>query len=354
LENQSLLQRIAALQRTECDLLKENQDWARKCGSMKKHHAARNHQWKDDTTALERRIRDLEAQNKQQYEQIQQMERSKLKYAISTLSNEDITSWLTARNTARHNWVQEFGHSDPARIRSGLHPAQLFEVCQAVRGFVRQKEDGALPDELVGSSGEEKQSATQLLLLGMLNNFIVSETLESPFWVFSAISHGAIELDSPCANYTNSMSPVGFRMDLAPWSNAAPLRSSRFPVHTGTKMQLHPISARHPPLLVTSMRSPGLVGASLSGVGQSLPKKQEMENFLDFLRQGKHSWHLTSETSSTPADISCSEKQFHRCRSLARPPDGHSLQRGYGPQLGKAGRRQPSLDRHKTQLRPKA
>ena len=64
-ENRSLHQRIAAMQRTELDLLSDNQRLSRKLAAAQKHYELRRDQWKEQWLSRERiyeeRIRQLEA-----------------------------------------------------------------------------------------------------------------------------------------------------------------------------------------------------------------------------------------------------------------------------------------------------
>ncbi|KAK4039879.1 hypothetical protein C8A01DRAFT_16192 [Parachaetomium inaequale] len=219
-ENRSLHQRIAALQRTETDLLNENQDLARKLSSTQKRYETRRQHWKEELakweTVFEARIKDLESRLAEQEEELARiaLDRSR----ETGLNDTAITSWFAAKETAWREWVDDFAHQDPNRVQSGLHPLQLRELCEGVKDFVRLTDKGELPEELLAPPDNDGVRTARLLLHGMLANFIVSETLESPFWVFDVISTNPHELESPSVPRLNSMSPVGFRMDLAMWN----------------------------------------------------------------------------------------------------------------------------------------
>ncbi|KAK0619631.1 hypothetical protein B0T14DRAFT_392136, partial [Immersiella caudata] len=235
-ENTGLQQRIAALQRTERDLLTENQKQARYITSLQS-----------------------------QYE-------SQLQ-----------------KTGAWQDWADDFAHSDPSRLRSGLLPVQLDELCESVESFI-QLEDGGLPDELVNSE-DDGVNASQVLLHGMLANFIVEETLQSPFWIFDVLSTAPSDLESPLVSCPNS--PIGFRMELAPWSAVAPPRSARLPPKS-TMVVKEPLSARR---LQTPRTPASAIPLSLNtncppvAPAQQLPGRKEMESLHQLLSNGIHEMH---------------------------------------------------------------
>ncbi|KAM7202616.1 hypothetical protein V8F20_004405 [Naviculisporaceae sp. PSN 640] len=223
LENRSLHQRISALQRNESDLLEQNQRLAHQLESMKKQYDARIRQWKDEVREgrkkLQDRIKDLETEVEEKDQRLQDLGLDD----EPVLSDEDIMAWFAERTKAWHVWTEEFGHRDPKRVQTGLHPLQLRELCEGVKGFVSLTDGDKLPDELLNGIGDGKAKAAHVLLYGMLSHFIIFEALQSPFWVFEAFSGTVLELESPIVPKNNSMSPVGFRMDLAMWNNIATL-----------------------------------------------------------------------------------------------------------------------------------
>ncbi|SPQ20803.1 cc73338e-9ff9-4dd3-ba1b-cdf649df99cd [Thermothielavioides terrestris] len=228
-ENRSLHQRIAALQRTERDLLNDNQDLARRLSAAQKRHDAQRQKWKEALLnrekVFEARIKDLESRLARQEEELLRvaLDRSQ----ETALSDAAIAAWLASRASSWRQWVDDFAHRDPNRIHSGLHPLQLRELCDGVKHFVRLTDSGELPEDLLTPAGSDGLRAAKLLLHGMLANFIMSETLASPFWVFDVVSPDALDLESPSMPRLNSLSPVGFRMDLAMWNSSVslPLRS---------------------------------------------------------------------------------------------------------------------------------
>ncbi|KAK4164340.1 hypothetical protein QBC43DRAFT_300444 [Cladorrhinum sp. PSN259] len=74
-ENRSLHQRIAGMQRTELDLLNDNQKLSRKLAAAQQHYEARREQWKDEwlsrEKAYEDRIKALEARITDQEKELQ-------------------------------------------------------------------------------------------------------------------------------------------------------------------------------------------------------------------------------------------------------------------------------------------
>ncbi|KAK3681296.1 hypothetical protein B0T22DRAFT_485388 [Podospora appendiculata] len=306
-ENRSLHQRVAALQRTERDLLKENQDLTCQLAGFRQHYETRRQQWKDEfklrERAFEARVNEIEAQRLQLEERLLQMTPPQpAREPVVNVSDEDAIAWFTTRTKAWKSWADDFAHLDPHRVQTGLHPTQLQELCDGISSFVQLNEDGSLPKELLGTGRVDKGKvkATQILLHGMVTNFIVTETLHSPFWVFAAISACGLELESPCMPRANSMSPIGFRMDLAMWNNVAPLRSARLPPATlipnrapepangGAGSSSNPRNL--PPLVTTPAIQPGqqltLNTKTLQPqdlADQTLPSRQDMENLYGLL-----------------------------------------------------------------------
>lgn len=293
LENRSLQQRISALQRTESDLLEQNQRLTHQLESLKKQYDVRIRQWKDEVREgkkkLQDRIRALEAEV---VEKDQQLQGLGLDNELG-LSDEDIRTWFAERTKAWHVWTEEFGHRDPNRVQTGLHPLQMRELCEGVKSFVSLTDGDKLPDELLNGIGDGKAKAAHVLLYGMLSHFIIYEALQSPFWVFAAFSGSALELESPIVPRNNSMSPVGFRMDLAMWNNIASLGDSRLPQplaarRDGAAAQLvGSITDRMS--LAPSTRSLSLDTANLTSLPKpSLPGKQDMENLYNVLAKGQY------------------------------------------------------------------
>lgn len=269
LENRGLYQRVAALQRTERDLLAENQELLRQFNQLKQHHDVRRKQWRDQ---LRQREREYEAR-------IAELEDHMLQLAIANptkiapvQSDKEIATWFSEQEALRRNWVQDYSHRDPNRLCGGLHPVQLAEVCEGVKEFVKLNEDKTLPEELPTNSIE----TTQLLLQGMLADFICTEILASPFWVFSAIQAGTLESPSvPHAPRTPLA--TSFRMDRSIFNDIAPTRPAPIAPTPG--------SPHFPPSLITSMLPQIMTTPAQSGLG--LPSKMEMENLYHMLLSGR-------------------------------------------------------------------
>ncbi|KAK3296618.1 uncharacterized protein B0H64DRAFT_318754 [Chaetomium fimeti] len=295
-ENRSLHQRIAALQRTETDLLDENQKLAHRLSLIQKRHDSQQRGWKEELVTkgneFEARIKNLEHQLSQKEEELSQIEFGRA--AETTLSDTDITSWFATKEDTWRQWAHDFAHPDPNRVRPGLHPLHLRELCEGVKTFVQLTDNGELPEELLATPDDGVRPA-RALLHGMLTDFIVSETLESPFWVFDVISTDTLELESPIVPRLNSMSPIGFRMDLAMWNfNIAPPRQARSPRPVPVVDRLAgPQDARKPPRLVTSTQPPSAFTGPVLGLsGRNLPSRQAMEGLYQL---------LSDRTSHAPA-----------------------------------------------------
>lgn len=288
-ENRSLHQRIAALQRTESDLLNENQELVGRLSSAQRRYNSRRQQWAEELinreSTLNARIRDLEAGLAQKEEALARKDFNRLHEG--PLNEADIVIWLTTKTTAWRNWVDDFTHQDPNRVRSGLHPMQLRELCEGVKHFVRLNNKGELPEELLNPPHSDRSWPSRILLHGMLANFIIFETLKSPFWVFDAISANANELESPSTPRLNSISPVGFRMDLVPWSSSiVPPRDLKPPQPFFAAQDRLPGSrnVRELPRLTTSTRPPDSPQDPLASLfDQDLPSRKAMESFYHSL-----------------------------------------------------------------------
>jgi len=272
LENRGLYQRIAALQRTERDLLAENQDLMRQYASLRQHHDVRRRQWRDDFKLREKtfkaQLQQLQDQLAQQEARMTQLARSQSKRIAPILAEDDICSWFDEKDIAWHAWAQDFASHDTARLLS-LHPTQSAELCEDVKDFVKLTEDGRIPEDLL-SGGHEVVPA---LLHAMLAHFISNETLASPFWIFNALAVGTLE--SPSIPNPKSLGPMGFKhMDSAIFNNVAPSRNTAVPT---------PGSPHFPPPLITSMFSQ--LGMNVSSLG--MPMKSEMENLYRMLSKAQ-------------------------------------------------------------------
>jgi len=311
LENRSLHQRIAALQRTERDLLRENQKWLKEKQSMqkgkedllqqynllKKHYEGRRQLWKDERRQLEEayedRIDELQAQLADKEAELNRRKPETTSHCESCTSLqrplpgvEEIDSWISARSNGWQIWATTYAHRDPQRLQSGLTAGQMTELCHSVKEFVNLTSEGTLPDALLSMKGAQ---ATQALLHGMLSDFIVEETLKSPFWVFAALSHGdKIDLESPCLLFNNfqSLTPIGLKMpDLPIWnSHLAQPAAKGVSIETqGAKLRMG-----LPPLTTAIASAPGpkTPGHGLSDKALHVPDAHSMENLYRILMNG--------------------------------------------------------------------
>ncbi|KAJ4400641.1 hypothetical protein N0V85_005710, partial [Neurospora sp. IMI 360204] len=282
LENRGLYQRVAALQRTERDLLTENQDLVRQLAILKKHHETRRQQWQDEFQNIKEREKILLIESQQLKAQIMRQEEQiiDLTCTISNsqltptleptpglLSDQEINAWFAERDETWYAWARDYASRDPNRLSTGLHPLQLHELCDGVKDFVKITDDHKLPSELqVGST-----DMVQALLHGILANFICTEALSSPFWVFNAISSGTLE--SPYVAPPTAISPGGFRFDFA-MSNAIPSRNLYVPSTQNARIPLS--------LLTTNLPS-SHHNDPISASRLAYPMKAEIENMFHML-----------------------------------------------------------------------
>ncbi len=306
-ENRSLHQRVAALQRTERDLLNDNQELARRLASVQKRHDTRRHQWKEELLNRERvfeaRIKDLESRLARQEEEFVRIALDRPKE--TALGDSAISSWLAAKANIWREWAGDFAHRDPSRVQSGLHPLQRTELCEGVKHFVRLSETGQLPGELLTSPANDEAWTARVLLHGMLANFIISQTLASPFWVFDVIAPNSLELESPIMPRLNSVSPVGFRMDLAMCNfSIAPPRDVRSPrlIPVAQERLAESRDMRKLPRLVTSIPPPNLSAGPAAGLlDHNLPSRQAMEELSRVLSNSMSCVHKPSSNDPSAA-----------------------------------------------------
>ncbi|KAK4140014.1 uncharacterized protein C8A04DRAFT_40282 [Dichotomopilus funicola] len=261
-ENRSLYQRIAALQRTERELLVENQDLTRKLAAMKQHHERRARQWNE---GFRRKEIEHEAKVRELGEQLLDMVGRQAEKLPGMLSNDDISTWFDEQDVAWNKWAITYGHTAGDRLTTGLHPIQLQELCSDVKAFVRMTDSGKLPPEILNGGKE----ALRTLLNGMLAHLICTDIIASPMWVLTAASLGSLESPGVVPSKPVPGLP-GFRMDMNNFGDVAPLRAG--PSQT-------PRSPQFPPPLITSMIP--TLGSTASMLG--LPLKPEMERLVQML-----------------------------------------------------------------------
>jgi len=181
----------------------------------------------------------------------------------------------------------------------------MTELCHSVKEFVNLTSEGTLPDALLSMKGAQ---ATQALLHGMLSDFIVEETLKSPFWVFAALSHGdKIDLESPCLLFNNfqSLTPIGLKMpDLPIWnSHLAQPAAKGVSIETqGAKLRMG-----LPPLTTAIASAPGpkTPGHGLSDKALHVPDAHSMENL----------YRILMNVNETPARLHTWRSQLMRMLS---------------------------------------
>ncbi|KAK3326701.1 hypothetical protein B0H66DRAFT_167823 [Apodospora peruviana] len=284
-ENRGLHQRIAALQRNERDLLKENQDLAQQLRTFQKQHDGRRRQWQDESRQDKMRLKELEARLAQQ----EDLSPTKPNSSELVVSDSQIIAWFAARGAAWRSWAEQYGYRDADRVQSGLHPSQQKELAREVQGFVHLTETGALPEIILKNTSPSQSNIAHVLLHGMLANFIVLEAFHSPFWIFDALSGaGDLGLESPNVPHASSMSPVGFRMDLAMWNNVGALRSARHPQAMSAVLANQPaLNESRPVAAAVPMHALTLDTTSIpshtSLLNLELPLKEHMNNLYEFL-----------------------------------------------------------------------
>ncbi|KAK1830929.1 hypothetical protein QBC39DRAFT_259930 [Podospora conica] len=294
-ENRNLQKRVVSLERNEQHLIK----------SMKEAQTAQRLQLEDELRkkqeALEARIKELEQAVVQKENRISELASQRPTApcvgVVAGMSDADVATWYETRSSSWAAWVDEFAHDSSNRLAE-LHPLQQHEVYEGIRGFVRLTDDGKLPAPLsLDNQGDSQLCSTRLLLLGMLSDFFVTETLESPFWVFSALSKQGFDLESPVLPRSESqayMSPMAFRLDLANWSNdetnkttlaslPPPLPSPfNVPPAPTTARSISMLSPRHAPPVFTPMSSLS-VNTKCMSLQYNLPARADMDDLLTLL-----------------------------------------------------------------------
>lgn len=291
-ENRGLQQRVLALERNELHLMT----------SLKENQAAERQQLEDEFRAkqetLDAKIKELERQVAEKEGRISQLTAQVVQSSATMtagITDADIATWYETRSKSWSAWVDEFAHASPNRLAE-LHPLQQQEVNEGVQNFVRLADDGRLPAPLAaGFKGSTSSlNTTRLLLLGMLTDFIVTETLESPFWIFSALSKQGFDVESPMMQGSHGseahMSPMAFRLDLAKFENdgaPAPLPSPfMVPPAPTTARSISMLSPRHAPPAFTPLSSLSINTKGLS-LQYNLPTKPDMEDLETLLTRSE-------------------------------------------------------------------
>ena len=263
-ENKRLHQWVSALQRVERDLLTERQKLKQQLEIQRQQHERDAKLWRE---ALEQKEKQYQGRIHEMGEQLLDLTTQKLRPLVSNL---EISNWFADQDAAWNAWARAYGHRDPTRLSVGLHPAQLQQICDEVKGFVQLTNVGKLPPAILHGGKE----AVHTLLQAMLTNFFCKEILASPLWVFTATSLGMLE--SPNILPPSSFSS-GFRMDMNMSNDIAPLRPAAPPQP--------PKSHLFPPPLITPMVLSSGIGSNASALG--LPTRTEMERMHAMLVDGK-------------------------------------------------------------------
>ncbi|KAK4456557.1 hypothetical protein QBC42DRAFT_190732 [Cladorrhinum samala] len=286
-ENKRLHQWVSALQRVERDLLTERQKLKQQLEIQRQQHERDAKLWRE---ALEQKEKQYQGRIHEMGEQLLDLTTQKLRPLVSNL---EISNWFADQDAAWNAWARAYGHRDPTRLSVGLHPAQLQQICDEVKGFVQLTNVGKLPPAILHGGKE----AVHTLLQAMLTNFFCKEILASPLWVFTATSLGTLE--SPNILPPRSFSS-GIRMDMNMFNDIAPLRPAALPQP--------PKSPLFPPPLITTMVPSLSIGSNASALG--LPTRTEMERM-----------HAMLVDAQDPASASTPEAQSqwlpHLLRSLA-------------------------------------
>ena len=266
--------------------------------SLKENQAAQRKQFEEELRekkeALESRIRELESQLAEKDNRILELAAQVPPPPApvpAAMTDADVTTWYETRSSSWLAWVDEFVHPNPDRM-SELHPLQQQEVLEGVRRFVRLTDDGRLPAPLASVIRRDSSSlnVTRILLRGMLTDFLVTETLESPFWVFSALSKQAVDVESPMMQGSQGsdsfVSPMAFRLDLANVNSTGmpPPMPSPFtiPPAPTTARSISMLSPRRAPPVYTPLSSLNIntKGSSVQYCLPSRPDMQDLEKLL--------------------------------------------------------------------------
>jgi len=310
-ENKGLHQRVAVLQRNEDDLRKDKQELNMHVISLQESQEVQRRRFESELTlkqsTLETRIKELEEQVANLQPNPALLPAAQPEPGLSdeapssaapSMSNADVAAWFSSRGASWTSWVEEFAHHNPNHITE-LHPLQQQEILGSIKTFVRLTADGNLPAPLnPNSQRPESTNTTRLLLGGMLSNFIVSETMVSPFWIFSALSKQGFDVESP-RSYSELGSPIGFRSDYATYTNtgfsACPSPYSVPPAPT-TARSISMLTPRTGPPRITPRFAPMLpLSPPLSTKAQTclynLPVRNEMEDMLTLLMKCMFAQH---------------------------------------------------------------
>lgn len=263
--------------------------------ALKMNQDAQRIQYEENRLALEAKIRELEKTVAEKDDRIKQLTVQAARAAKApqptarpSLSDADVAAWYESRSGSWSAWVDEFAHEDTDRV-GGLHPLQLHELRNGVRNFVRLTDDGNLPAAIFTPGKASPFNTTRLLLYGLLNDFIVREILESPFWAFSAISRHAFDVESPMIPAPSSgpyKTPAAIHLDTTTgWSSSGlpPLISPfNIPPAPTTARSLEMLSPRQGPPVSGQHSAMGLATRGLS-LQYNIPSKLDIQDLETLL-----------------------------------------------------------------------
>ncbi|KAK4213575.1 hypothetical protein QBC37DRAFT_387932 [Rhypophila decipiens] len=228
LENMRLYQRIASLQRTEKTLQNDNRNLSRYMASLQQEDESVQRAWEEEVqemeSAFEAKLKELEQLAAQQKERLREIASSRISSTKQIapqspvppslglrqppmhpdLTTAKLNAWFSTRGNNWYEWADDFAYRDLDRIIN-LDMIQQHELCSKAKTFVRLTPDGKLPTELMVN---RRINASQILLQGLLANFIITETMLSPRWIFAALNVNRAEFVSP---ESSPVSPVSHR-----------------------------------------------------------------------------------------------------------------------------------------------
>ena len=214
LENMRLYQRIASLQRSENNLQQDNRDLSRYMSSLQQDEQTCQRAWEEEVqmmeSAFDDKLKELEHVATQQKDRLREMASSRSLTAQSSsaspplsrpppqpmhpdLTHTKINSWFRTRGNSWYEWADDYAYRDLDRIVN-LDMIQQRELCRGAKPFVRLTDEGKLPPEMLV---DRRINTSQILLHGLLANFIATEIITSPRWIFAALNVNRAEFVSP-------------------------------------------------------------------------------------------------------------------------------------------------------------
>ncbi|KAM7202613.1 hypothetical protein V8F20_004402 [Naviculisporaceae sp. PSN 640] len=211
-DNVRLQKKVASLQETEKCLKRRNRDLSEYLASLRKEDEASQRAWEEETKAMvsafQARLNELEELATRQKGRLQAMKNSQRTTStkeqhpkIQALTIAEIRKWFTARGSIWYGWAEDYAHIDANRLDN-------VQLCSAVSLFTRLGDDGKLRPELFTNN---RINPVQVLLQGMLTNFIINEIIISPLWIFAALNVNRAEFITP---NSSPISPISRNNEL--------------------------------------------------------------------------------------------------------------------------------------------